>query len=135
MPISFTLSITGCSFLERFEPNTQNLLQKGRPFILRRITALVLNMIARLSGTMPCSRRLSGGTDVRLANPFVEDGKARYRKSSVVHQYIRRSECALGACEQQLFRFFERSNCRFTRDGRKPLQKVFERFPAFEVVE
>ena len=28
----------GCSFLEGFEPNTQNLLQKGRPFILRRIT-------------------------------------------------------------------------------------------------
>jgi len=28
----------GRSFLERFEANTPNLLHKGRPFILRRIT-------------------------------------------------------------------------------------------------
>src|SRR3982074_2990999 len=35
-PIYFLLSIEGAPFW-RVEPNTQNLLQKGRPFILRRI--------------------------------------------------------------------------------------------------
>jgi hypothetical protein len=37
--------------------------------------------------------------------------------------------------EQEVFCFFERSNGRFTRDGRKSLQKVFERLSAFKVVE
>jgi hypothetical protein len=31
----------GCSFLEGFERTLKNLLQKGRPFILRRITGHV----------------------------------------------------------------------------------------------
>ncbi len=34
-----------------------------------------------------------------------------------------------------MFCFFESSNGRFTRDGRKSLQKVFERFSTFQVVE
>ena len=37
--------------------------------------------------------------------------------------------------EQKLLCLFERSNGRFARDGRKPLQKVFECFPAFQVVK
>src|ERR1700730_1828866 len=37
-PIYFLLSIEGAPFW-RVEPNTQNLLQKGRPFILRRPTS------------------------------------------------------------------------------------------------
>src|SRR5713101_2464853 len=31
MPIYLVLVIKGCSFLDEVEPNTQNLLQKGRP--------------------------------------------------------------------------------------------------------
>ncbi len=34
-----------------------------------------------------------------------------------------------------MLRFFERSDGRFTRDRRKPLQKVLECFPAFQVVK
>jgi len=41
----------------------------------------------------------------------------------------------LGTCEQKVFCFFERSDGRFTRDRRKSLQKVFECFSAFQVVE
>ncbi len=41
----------------------------------------------------------------------------------------------LGTCEQEVFCFFERSDGRFTRDGGKTLQKVFECFSAFQVVE
>jgi hypothetical protein len=41
----------------------------------------------------------------------------------------------LWTCEQKVFCFFERSDGRFTRDGRKSLQKVFERLSAFKVVE
>jgi hypothetical protein len=41
----------------------------------------------------------------------------------------------LWTCKQKVFCFFERSDCRFTRDGRKSLQKVFECFSAFQVVE
>jgi hypothetical protein len=37
--------------------------------------------------------------------------------------------------EQKVFCFFEGSEGRFTRDGRKTLQKLFECFSAFEVVE
>src|SRR3979490_2117527 len=41
----------------------------------------------------------------------------------------------LGACEQEVFCFFESSDGRLTRDGRKSLQKVFECFSALQVVE
>src|SRR5216684_4814469 len=41
----------------------------------------------------------------------------------------------LRACEQEVFCFFKGSNGRFTRDGGKSLQKVFECFSALEVVE
>ena len=41
----------------------------------------------------------------------------------------------LRTCEQKLLRFFERSDGHFTRDGRKPLQKIFECFSTFQVVE
>ncbi len=37
--------------------------------------------------------------------------------------------------EQEVFCFFESSDGRFTRDGRKSLQKVFECFSALQVVE
>ena len=33
MPIYLVLVINGCSFLDEVEPNTQNLLQKGRPCV------------------------------------------------------------------------------------------------------
>src|SRR6202162_2661297 len=36
IPIYLQLVIKGCSFLEGLSTNTQNLLPKGRPFILRR---------------------------------------------------------------------------------------------------
>jgi hypothetical protein len=41
----------------------------------------------------------------------------------------------LWTCKQKVFCFFERSDGQFTRDGRKSLQKVFECFSAFQVVE
>ncbi len=41
----------------------------------------------------------------------------------------------LGTCEQKVFCFFESSDGRFTRDGGKSLQKVFECFSALEVIE
>src|SRR5216684_7768176 len=41
----------------------------------------------------------------------------------------------LRACEQEVFCFFKGSNGHFTRDGGESLQKVFECFSAFEVVE
>ncbi len=41
----------------------------------------------------------------------------------------------LGAREQKLFCFFECSDGHLTRDGRKPLQKVFECFSALQIVE
>jgi hypothetical protein len=41
----------------------------------------------------------------------------------------------LGTCEQKVLCFFERSDGRITRDGGKTLQKVFERFSPFQVVE
>ena len=37
--------------------------------------------------------------------------------------------------EQEMFCLFESGKSRFTRDGRKSLEKVFERFSAFQVVE
>jgi hypothetical protein len=40
-----------------------------------------------------------------------------------------------GTCKQEVFRFFERGNGRFSRDSRKSLEKVFQRFSAFQVVE
>ena len=56
----------GCSFLEGFEPNTQNLLQKGRPFILRRITEQLrlapigpsASLVERLTGKPERTERL-----------------------------------------------------------------------------
>ena len=41
----------------------------------------------------------------------------------------------LRTCEQKMFCFFESGDGRFTRDGRKSLQKVFECFSALQVVE
>jgi hypothetical protein len=41
----------------------------------------------------------------------------------------------LWTSKQKVFCLFERSDGRFTRDGRKSLQKVFECFSAFQVVE
>jgi len=41
----------------------------------------------------------------------------------------------LGTCEQKVLCFFECSDGRITRDGRKTLQKVFECFSPFQVVE
>jgi hypothetical protein len=41
----------------------------------------------------------------------------------------------LGASEQEVFCFFESGDGHFTRDSRKSLQKVFECFSAFQVVE
>lgn len=41
----------------------------------------------------------------------------------------------LGTREQQVFRFFEGGQSRFAGDGGEPLQKCFECFSAFEVVE
>ena len=41
----------------------------------------------------------------------------------------------LGTCEQKVFCFFESSDGRFTRDGGKSLQKVFECFSALEVID
>jgi len=41
----------------------------------------------------------------------------------------------LETCEQEVFCFFESGDGGFTRDGGKSLQKVFECFPAFQVVE
>jgi len=46
-----------------------------------------------------------------------------------------RSNAHLWTCEQEAFCFFERSYGRFTRDGRKSLEKVFECPSAFQVVE
>jgi hypothetical protein len=37
--------------------------------------------------------------------------------------------------EQKVLSFFERSDGGFTRDGRKSLQKIFERFSSFQVVK
>jgi hypothetical protein len=41
----------------------------------------------------------------------------------------------LRASEQEVFCFFESRDGHFTRDSRKSLQKVFECFSAFQVVE
>jgi hypothetical protein len=41
----------------------------------------------------------------------------------------------LRACEQQMFGFLESGDGRFTRHGRKSLQKIFESFSAFQIVE
>jgi hypothetical protein len=41
----------------------------------------------------------------------------------------------LGTSKQEVFCFFESGDGHFTRDGRKSLQKVFECFSAFQVVE
>src|SRR5216683_740348 len=41
----------------------------------------------------------------------------------------------LGAREQKVFCFFESSDGHLTRDGRKPLQKVFECLSALQIVE
>src|SRR5260370_67217 len=41
----------------------------------------------------------------------------------------------LGTREQKLFCFFESSDGHLPRDGRKALQKVFERFSALQIVE
>jgi hypothetical protein len=46
-----------------------------------------------------------------------------------------RQDAHLGAREQKVFCFFERSDGHLTRDGRKPIQKVFERFSALQIVE
>jgi RNase_H superfamily len=43
--------------------------------------------------------------------------------------------CPLGTCEQKMLCFFQCSDGRITRDGRKALQKVFECFSPFQVVE
>jgi hypothetical protein len=40
-----------------------------------------------------------------------------------------------GRASKSFFCFFERSDGRFARDSRKSLQKVFERFSAFQAVE
>jgi hypothetical protein len=41
----------------------------------------------------------------------------------------------LKTCEQEVLWFFESSDGRFARDGRKSLQKVFECFSALEIVK
>ena len=41
----------------------------------------------------------------------------------------------LGTCKQELFCFFESSEGRITRHGRKPLEKIFQRFSAFQIGE
>ena len=41
----------------------------------------------------------------------------------------------LGTGKQKLLSFFERGDCQFARDGRKSFQKIFQRFPALQVVE
>lgn len=40
----------------------------------------------------------------------------------------------LGTRQQRMFCFFESSDDRFTRDGRKSIEKIFERFSALQVV-
>ena len=41
----------------------------------------------------------------------------------------------LGTSEQKLLSLFERCDRQFTRDGRESFQKIFQRFPALQVVE
>jgi hypothetical protein len=41
----------------------------------------------------------------------------------------------LGTCEQEVFCLFESGDGRFTRDGRKSLEKVFESLSALQIVE
>ena len=57
-----------------------------------------------------------------------------FRNRSSTHSSIR-MRIYLRPGEQKVFCFFESSDGRFTRDGRKTLQKVFECFSAFEVLE
>src|ERR1700733_6671220 len=53
IPIYLVLVIKGCSFLDEVEPNTQNLLQKGAPFILRRVIVQVVFGPISLSSACP----------------------------------------------------------------------------------
>src|SRR6266852_5092877 len=48
---------------------------------------------------------------------------------------LRGCHAHLGTREQKVFCFFESSDGHFTRDGRKPLQKVFECLSALQIVE
>src|ERR1700747_1862468 len=51
MPIYLVLVIKGCSFLDEVEPNTQNLLQKGRPLYCRLWTCPLLQPVTRVVRT------------------------------------------------------------------------------------
>src|SRR6266404_260759 len=54
MPIYLVLVIKGCSFLEGFEPNTQNLTPKGAPFLYCVVSQPFTSSGLRTS--IPCSR-------------------------------------------------------------------------------
>src|SRR5260370_4583903 len=53
---------------------------------------------------------------------------------SLIHTFVDQN-AHLGTREQEVFCFFECSDRRFTRDGGKSLQRVFESFSVLQVVE
>ena len=54
---------------------------------------------------------------------------------SLIDALVNENSAFLRTGEQKILCFLERSDGRLTRNGRKPHQKIFKRFSAFQVVE